>query len=189
MNRIVERIKDLLKEKERVTVAIDGPCASGKTTLAKALQEQLDCNVIHLDHFFLRPEQKTPQRLAEIGGNFDRERFWDEVLTPLIRFEEFSYRPYVCSEEKLGEPIFIPRKKVYVIEGSYSHHPFFGKYAYDLRVFLDISPEEQKKRLAARNPEKLNRFLTEWIPMEQSYFEKFHIKACADLCMDCKEDS
>ncbi len=177
-------IEKLLSEKERVVVAIDGPCASGKTTLANSLQEKYDCNVIHMDDFFLRPEQRTPQRLSEVGGNVDRERFWDEVITPLIRLEDFSYRPYVCKSGKLGDEILVPRKKMYVIEGSYSHHPFFGAFVYDLRIFLKISPEKQRERLLSRDPEKLDRFLTEWIPMETAYFEKFHIKDYADLCVE-----
>ena len=34
-------------------LAIDGRCASGKTTLAGELQKRQACNVIHLDDFYL----------------------------------------------------------------------------------------------------------------------------------------
>ncbi|MBE6712832.1 MAG: hypothetical protein E7580_04845 [Ruminococcaceae bacterium] len=180
----MEQINALLAEKDRVVVTIDGPCASGKTTFANALAEKLDCNLIHMDDFFLRPEQRTPERLAEVGGNFDRERFWDEVMNPIVRFDDIAYRPYLCSQGKLGDPIFLPWKKLYIIEGSYSQHPFVGKTTVNLRIFLDISPEKQKERLAKRSPEKLERFLTEWIPKEKAYFEKFNIRAKADLCLE-----
>lgn len=33
-------------------IAIDGRAASGKTTLAAMLQKELNCNVVHMDHFF-----------------------------------------------------------------------------------------------------------------------------------------
>ena len=33
-----------------------------------------------MDDFFLRPEQRRPERFAEPGGNVDRERFAAEVL-------------------------------------------------------------------------------------------------------------
>ena len=45
-------IQRLQKDKERVLIAIDGRCASGKTTLANRLQEELVCEVIHMDSFF-----------------------------------------------------------------------------------------------------------------------------------------
>ena len=75
---------DELFATESIIIAIDGGSASGKTTLAKILSEKYDCNVFHIDDFFLRPEQRTPERFAEIGGNFDRERFQGEVLQSLI---------------------------------------------------------------------------------------------------------
>ena len=72
---VIERIERVFTEREHVFVAIDGPCASGKTTLAALLQRRFDGNVLHMDDFFLRPEQRTPERFAEPGGNVDRERF------------------------------------------------------------------------------------------------------------------
>lgn len=64
-------------------IAIDGRCAAGKTTFAEKLSSIMECSVIHMDHFFLRPEQRTKERLAQAGGNVDRERFMEEVLKPL----------------------------------------------------------------------------------------------------------
>ena len=61
------QINMLLEEKNFVIVAIDGKCTSGKTTLASQLAEIYDCNVFHMDDFFLRPEQRTPERFAEVG--------------------------------------------------------------------------------------------------------------------------
>ena len=46
-------------------VAIDRPCASGKSTLGAALSEIYGCALIHMDDFFLRPEQRTSQRLSQ----------------------------------------------------------------------------------------------------------------------------
>ena len=75
MEKILETAKHqinmLLEEKNFVIVAIDGKCTSGKTTLASKLAELYDCNVFHMDDFFLRPEQRTPARFAEVGGNVD----------------------------------------------------------------------------------------------------------------------
>ncbi len=71
----IARIETLLAERDCVFVAIDGPCTSGKTTFAAMLNRRFGGNVLHMDDFFLRPEQRTPERFAEPGGNVDRERF------------------------------------------------------------------------------------------------------------------
>ncbi|MBQ8758231.1 MAG: hypothetical protein IJZ20_00890, partial [Clostridia bacterium] len=63
-----------------VRLAVEGGSASGKSTLGALLESVYDCTVFHMDDFFLRPEQRTPERFAEIGGNVDRERFLSEVL-------------------------------------------------------------------------------------------------------------
>ena len=68
----IARIETLLAERDCVFVAIDGPCTSGKTTFAAMLNRRFGGNVLHMDDFFLRPEQRTPERFAEPGGNVDR---------------------------------------------------------------------------------------------------------------------
>ena len=68
--------------------------------------------------------------------------------------------------------------------GAYSWHPYFGDI-YDIRVFMNIDPGTQKERISARNgPEILSRFVDEWIPKEEEYFEKFRIKEKCDICLE-----
>lgn len=172
-------LNDLLNQKDRVVLVIDGPCASGKTTLAESLAKDLDGVVIHCDDFFLRPEQRTSERYAEPGGNLDRERFYEEVVLPLGNGSFSSYRPFDCSEMKLSDPIVFPPKRLYIVEGSYSMHPAFGRY-YDLSLFLSVSQEEQLLRLVKRCPEKLSTFQSRWIPLERAYFEAFQIEKNCD---------
>lgn len=53
-DRLKEHIWTLLQEKGgRAVIAIDGMAASGKSTLAARLAEELDGCVIHMDDFFL----------------------------------------------------------------------------------------------------------------------------------------
>ena len=185
LSALTDRIDRLLTEKETVIVSVDGSCASGKTTLAAALIRQYDCNLFHMDDFFLRPEQRTPERFAEPGGNVDYERFHDEVLLPLSRGEAFSYRPFDCQTFTLAEPVSVTPKKLTVIEGSYSLHPHFGDYA-DLKVFLQISPELRRERILARPAFLHERFFHEWIPMEQLYFDTFAVASRCDLILDAE---
>ena len=85
------------------------------------------------------------------------------------------YRKFDCSTFSLGEAKRIAWKRLNIVEGSYSQHPYFGN-SYQLRVFLDLSPEEQYRRLLNRVPEKINRFVEEWIPLENQYFEAYGIR-------------
>ena len=180
---LTNRIDSLLANGQRVILAIDGPCASGKTTLAASLAEHYDCNVFHMDDFFLRPEQRTPQRFAEPGGNVDYERFREEVLTPLAKGEAFSYRPFDCKTFTLSDSVAVIPKQLTVIEGSYSHHPYFGD-PYDLKVFLTADPETQRQRILKRPPFLHQRFFRDWIPMENLYFQTFRIREQAELVIE-----
>ena len=154
-------------------LAIDGPCCSGKTTYARQLAGQQDCNVFHMDDFFLRPEQRTVQRYATPGGNVDYERFQEEVLVPLQEGRPFSYWPFCCATMTLGEPVYVQPKQLNIVEGTYSMHPVLRTF-YTETVFLEIMPEEQLRRLREReSPESLQYFLSRWLPLEKLYFETF----------------
>ena len=165
----------------KVTLAIEGGSASGKTTLAALLKEIYGCTVFHMDDFFLRPEQRTPARLSEVGGNVDRERFLAEVLAPLRRGETVAYRPYDCSTGELAPPLSVEPTDLVVVEGAYSMHPELAAY-YGLSVFLDVSPSCQRARIERRNsPAMAERFFREWIPLETRYFEGTNARARCDV--------
>lgn len=159
-----------------VIIAIDGACGGGKSTLGEALSAKYECNLFHMDDFFLRPEQRTKERCEEPGGNVDYERFQREVLSHLADEDGVFYRPFCCRTMSFGETVRIPRRRLNIIEGAYSCHPYFGDL-YHARFFVEASPEVQKERLLARNGrEQYQRFVRQWIPMENRYFEAFEIR-------------
>ena len=158
-------------------VSIDGMSGSGKSFLGEKLYETFGGLLLHMDDFFLRPQQKTKERRREIGGNVDYERFWEEVLEPLKAGKtELWYRPYNCKTQTLSEGRqLIQKGNLCVTEGSYSQHPYFQN-AYDIRIVLTISPGLQRERILKRNGSSmLARFLDEWIPMENTYLKEFQI--------------
>ncbi len=165
-------------------LAIEGMCTAGKTTLAAYLAEKYGCTVFHMDDFFLRPEQRCEARYAQVGGNVDHERFLSEVLEPLSRGGQFSYRPYDCHKAKLAEPVTVTPWRLCVVEGSYSMHPALAGY-YDISAFLSVTPQLQKKRVLER-PEFLHdSFFRLWIPMENSYFAGTGAKERCTMSFDC----
>lgn len=197
--RLYEKIQILRKEeaalhqeqggsvpgKVSLLAAIDGRCGAGKTTLAAQLQRQFGWSVLHMDHFFLRPEQRTEERLREPGGNVDYERFLEEVLYPLKEGKgEISYRPYDCHRQELAEPVLIKPGEVCLIEGSYSCHPALWAQ-YDLHVFLTIDEAEQMRRIIERNgADGANMFRERWIPLEERYFAAEQLEERCELCLE-----
>lgn len=180
---IFEKIDGMMNDKKLI-IAVDGGSGSGKTTLSRLLEEIYSCTVFHTDDFFLCPEQRTPERFSETGGNIDRERFEEEILIPLSRNETIAFRKFDCSTMSLLPAEQINPEKLIIIEGVYSMHPAFSDY-YDFSVFLDISPELQKERISKRNtPQKAERFFSEWIPLENRYFAEMNVKQRCDISFE-----
>ncbi len=185
----IDAINDLLKDEDYIDediliIAIDGRSGSGKSTLAEYLAEQFDANVFHMDDFFLRKEQRTPERLAEIGGNVDYERFREEILIPLWYGDPVTYLPFNCKTMSLNKDkeIIIKPKRINIVEGSYSQHPYFGD-PYQLRIFCDIDPVNQMKNISMRigeNDPRLEKFKNLWIPMENKYIKEMCIEENSD---------
>lgn len=174
---------------ETMLMAVDGRCAAGKTTLAARLQRETGCSVIHMDDFFLRPEQRTERRIQESGGNVDHERFLEEVMLPLSRWEPFTYRKCNCKQQTMSPAIQVEPGDIVIIEGSYSCHPVLWDY-YDFRVFLDIDPEEQLRRIRQRNGNQaVPVFRDRWIPLEEQYFDAYQVRERCDLIYTSKSIS
>ncbi len=180
MNQLLQAIDGLLGIKPAI-IAIDGPCAGGKSTLAEKLKAHYeDAQVYHMDDFFLLPEQRTTERLSLPGNNVDHERFLREVLLPLKDGKPFAYRAYSCKSGNFEERSSMPAR-LSIIEGSYCMHPSLQDH-YDLKVFLDIDTDEQASRIVRRNTaSSAARFFDEWIPLENTYFEAFAIRDICDI--------
>jgi len=180
---VLQEIEKLRRLHKKLVIAIDGRCASGKTTAAQLISQIYPAETIHMDDFFLPGEMRTPERMEEVGGNLHRERFIEEVL-PNLRAGSFSHRVFQCSTFTYAQkPRHIQNVPVIICEGSYALHPSFGKY-YDLAIFSDADEEEQLDRIRKRDGEfMLSRFRKEWIPMEERYFTEYRIREKCDFIL------
>lgn len=178
------------RENTPILIAIDGRCASGKTTLAAMVQKLYGskyCDVLHTDDFFLRPHQRTRRRLLQPGGNIDLERFWNEVLRFAIDGKPFTYRSYDCKSNQFRPERLIRPKDIILVEGAYSCHPKLWDN-YQLHIFLTVSPEQQRQRIRARNGEDaLQLFVDKWVPLEEQYFHSFNIPQTCEMLLDTTE--
>lgn len=177
---ILDEIERLKAQSTRVTVAIEGRAAAGKTTLAAALAEQLLAAVIHTDDYLLPFEARSDERMQTVGGHFDYARLSEEVLLPWQRGEAVALNAFNCQSGEIEERGMLPASDILIVEGAYGIHPALS-FSYDLVIFCDIDKETQKSRILARNGARAERFFAEWIPREEAYFEKEEIRRRAKL--------
>lgn len=176
---ILNRIKEIRKERGRCLVAIDGNSGSGKSTLAAQLAAASGATLFHMDDFFLPPQLRTEDRLDTPGGNIDSERFVKEIIKGLEKGKTFSYRAFSCKNSSYIEKT-APHSTVNIFEGVYSMHPDW-QAELNLKVFLQIPPEVQQDRILHRSgPEQLKKFTELWIPLENRYFEFYGIRESCD---------
>ena len=174
-------IDKLLETQGQVTVAIDGCSGSGKSWLAELLAQIYSCNVFHMDDFFLPPQQKTAQRLAQPGGNVDYERFAAQIMAPLKKGEPFTYEKYSCQTGELLPTGLVPPRQLNIVEGVYSLHPALAE-GFQFKIFLHVPRPVQHRRILQRSGEFLfRRFVEEWIPLEDSYFSALSIPSQCQL--------
>ena len=178
---ILEKITE--NKNEKCILAIDGRAASGKTTAADILSFVTGADVIRMDDFFLPISLRSPERYEEAGGNIHYERFKDEIVDKIPKANEISYGKFDCSVMDITGNIIVKTNRLLIIEGVYSHHPYFGNYA-DIKVFFDIDSNAQIKRIIKRNgSEMAKRFENVWIPLEEKYYSEFGIKESADIVL------
>ena len=165
-----------MRGRQNAVIGIDGRAASGKSTMADGLAKIFGGVPISMDDFFLPNELRTSDRLDEPGGNVHYERFAKEVVPKLQGNQAIIYRPFNCKKMIYDEPKTIPITPFMVIEGAYSHLPYFGEYL-DTKVFSDVSPKLQMERIKKRNGESSAEvFKNKWIPLEEKYFKTYKIK-------------
>lgn len=180
---ILRSIKQTDPPKRPYIIAIDGRCGAGKSTIAARLAEVLNATLFHMDDYFLRPEQRTPERFSTPGENIDHERFLKEILIPLKEGRTITYSPYSCTTQTLLDPITVTLADIVIVEGSYALHPTLRAY-YDLRVFLTLFPREQEARIRARNGDAIwPMFKNRWIPMEEAYHIYCEVEKYSDLIL------
>lgn len=167
-----------------VLIALDGRCGSGKTTLAVQLAEQFPGSaVFHTDDYYLPPAQRIRNWAETPCANMDLTRLREEVLVPAQAGAAVRSRAYSCREGAYLPEQCVPPAPLYILEGSYSHHPILAGF-YDLKVFVTCSKKEQARRLQAREGERYENFVRRWIPLEEAYFAQCRIEALADRLWD-----
>ncbi len=184
MSTEIELIKDAIKEidKKVICIAIDGYCGSGKTTFGNKLVESLDANIVHIDDFYLPFSQRKENWQEILAGNMNFTRLENEVLSK-INDDSFEYGIFNPRKQEIVGSKVVNKKKVFILEGAYSHHPSIRKY-FDYFVFFKCEDEKQNQRLMAREGDHFEAFKNVWIKRERDYFAGYNIIDDASLIID-----
>lgn len=162
------------------TIAIDGRGGSGKTLFAEFLKTLLpDYVFINGDDYFEPVENQT------VWGDFNEERFRADVLIPLKKSKEFTYRPYDWHSEPHISETRITVSEGICIERCFS---FDFDFEWDLKIWVETSKDLCLERGLAREKMPKERVLTAWKeawqPREDEYIAKYKPLTVADIVID-----
>lgn len=150
-------------------IGIDGPGASGKSTLAAGLVEALPEAVLVPGDDFYRPESDSNRSEIEIAGLFDLSRLWSQVLIPHSQGRELQYQRYDWETGSLGDWATRASGAPLIIEGIYSTHQTLRDY-YDLRIWVTAPRAIRLARGIERDGEEArSKWVDVWMPAEDRY--------------------
>lgn len=176
----VKQLDNFIENIDKYTItSLDGKCTAGKSTITEKLKDKY--TIINIDDFFLSKEKKTPNRLNEIGGNIDYELVKDVLLKIKKAWQEkkqvIEYTIFDCSKQEYNIKKITLQNKV-ILEGVYSCHNYFNDLI-DYVAYLQIDYNTQIKRVSNRSLKE--RFINEWIPLENRYFDYYKLEDICDI--------
>jgi len=148
-------------------VGIDGPGASGKSTVAGRLASMLELSLVHTDDFF-RPPSARRDRPASIGEYYDVARLRAEALEPLRAGRGAIFACFDWDSGALSdEPVHVKANEIVLVEGVYSASPELADLV-DKVIFVATPAEERLRRL--RGLIAPGDWDTDWLAAENEYF-------------------
>jgi len=152
-----------------VRIGIDGPGASGKSTLATGLAAALPNAVLVEGDDFYRPESDSSRSEIEIAGLFDLPRLASQVLIPHSQGREFQYQRYDWEAGTLGDWAAGANGASLIVEGIYSTHQTLREF-YDLRIWVTAPRAVRLARGIGRDGEETrSTWVDFWMPAEDRY--------------------
>ena len=177
-------------------VGITGIDSSGKTMFTGALASYLvarnrKVQVINLDDFH------NPREVRYAGENqadnyyhrsFNIQSIVENLLIPIHRKGEHSVTLKLLDlptdRYEIEKKFSFNRDTIVLFEGVFLFRKELAEYI-DLKIFLDISFSESKRRAGARDPEEVfNKYDTKYLPAQARYLEEYPPRDGADIIID-----
>jgi uridine kinase len=156
--RLAAEVAILAAGQARLVIAVDGPDAAGKTTLAMDVADRLPVPVIAIgaDRFH-RPRADRYRRGELSAEGYYRDSFDNEVISgqclapfragaPMIRTAGFDFR----TDNARADEAVVPTAAVLIFDGVFLLRPELAGF-WDLAIYLRVSPETTLRRALTRD--------------------------------------
>jgi uridine kinase len=168
-----------------LVVAIDGPGASGKSTIAGIVAAATGAALIHTDDFFAGPQEAE----QALGRYYDWRRLRGQALEPLLQGQPASFRRFDWERGSgLDGTVGVQASEVIIVEGVFSAAPALSDLV-GRSVFVDTPEPERLARLRGRvRPEEWD---DNWLSAERAYFLTVRPRASFDIVVpgaDCHRE-
>jgi uridine kinase len=169
---IVERISSAQSRASLVFVGIGGHGASGKSTLARRVAEEIaDAQIVATDAFWN-------------GSQFDLDRLRVDVVDVLLADEVAHYDEWDWASKQLRPGRSVAPTGVVIIEGVCALHQMF-RNDLAVRVWIDAPHEVRLTRGVERDGEaSRDTWVNVWMPNERAYVDHDDPIGCAQLIVD-----
>ncbi len=182
-------------------LGITGVDCAGKTEFAAGLEKHLRARgrrtqVIHLDDFnnprSVRrsgdDRDELYYRRVKQGYSFNFGRLLDELLRPINEGKQVARRLSSVSwqdDDLTYETDYeVTPETVVLLEGVFLFLDVISRYV-DYYVYLDITPEERRKRASVRDPEHVQKsYERKYLPAFREFIEEYPPARYADLIIE-----
>jgi uridine kinase len=171
-----------------LVVAIDGPGAAGKSTIAGLVAAATGATLVHTDDFFVSPAQAAGAGPAAggpgeaeqaLGRYYDWRRLRAQALEPLRDGRAASFRRFDWDRGSgLDGTVCAAPGDVVIVEGVFSAAPVLSDLV-SRSVFVDTPEPERLRRLRGRvAPEEWD---DDWLSAERAYYRMVRPLSSFDL--------
>lgn len=166
------------KAPSTITVAVDGPAGSGKTTLARRIESSFPnkkIQVIHMDDLYNGWDDALTSQLTKTLVN--------QILTPISEGKPFGFRKYDWLSKRFGELKSLKVPDLLILEGVGSGQKAARKFL-DHLIWIDIDMEVGLQRVLGRDGDYLETEMRMWQLRESDHFRVDNTRDCATIRID-----